>query len=212
MTKKRFGSMGASSVLMIFIVLCLTAFGVLSLVSARSDLRLTNRALTAAEEYYAADARTEALLSAVDQKLTAARTALALELDRGTVAPEEADARYASLFQESLAEMEAVTLLDDRLLLKVPAGKDREIQTLLELLPLNEQSRYRVISRQLCSTQAKTWGMTASMFGRVINFGLMHQETEGTNSYGNAGAEDTVRRHAGRRLGYPYCVRRTFEL
>ena len=107
MTKKRFGSMGASSVLMIFIVLCLTAFGVLSLVSARSDLRLTNRALTAAEEYYAADARTEALLSAVDQKLTAARTALALELDRGTVAPEEADARYASLFQESLAEMEA---------------------------------------------------------------------------------------------------------
>ena len=158
MTKKRFGSMGASSVLMIFIVLCLTAFGVLSLVSARSDLRLTNRALTAAEEYYAADARTEALLSAVDQKLTAARTALALELDRGTVAPEEADARYASLFQESLAEMEAVTLLDDRLLLKVPAGKDREIQTLLELLPLNEQSRYRVISRQLCSTQGEDLG------------------------------------------------------
>lgn len=34
MTQKRFGSMGASSVLMIFVVLCLTAFGVLSLVSA----------------------------------------------------------------------------------------------------------------------------------------------------------------------------------
>ena len=65
MTQKRFGSMGASSVLMIFVVLCLTAFGVLSLVSARADLRLTRRAVQAAEEYYAADAGTDALLGPV---------------------------------------------------------------------------------------------------------------------------------------------------
>ena len=73
MTQKRFGSMGASSVLMIFVVLCLTAFGVLSLVSARADLRLTRRAVQAAEEYYAADAGTDALLGAVDNALAAAR-------------------------------------------------------------------------------------------------------------------------------------------
>ena len=43
-----FGSMGASSVLMIFVVLCLTTFGVLSLVSAKADLRLTDKTLAAA--------------------------------------------------------------------------------------------------------------------------------------------------------------------
>ena len=95
MTQKRFGSMGASSVLMIFVVLCLTAFGVLSLVSARADLRLTRRAVQAAEEYYAADAGTDALLGAVDNALAAAR--------KETASGEDAWDRYLDRVAEAVA-------------------------------------------------------------------------------------------------------------
>lgn len=54
---------GGSSVLAVFVVLCLTTFGVLSLVSARADLRLSQRAAEQVTLYYEADARGQFLLS-----------------------------------------------------------------------------------------------------------------------------------------------------
>lgn len=49
-------SVGSSSILVIFVVLALTAFAALSLTTAGSDLRLTQRVARATQEYYAADA------------------------------------------------------------------------------------------------------------------------------------------------------------
>ena len=54
---------GASSVLAVFVVLCLTTFAVLSLASARADLRLSQKAARQTALYYEADARGQLLLS-----------------------------------------------------------------------------------------------------------------------------------------------------
>lgn len=151
MTHKRFGAAGASSLLLIFLVLFLTAFGVLSLVSARADRRLTGRALAASEEYYAADAYTDDLLSTVDQLLAESRASLAEERAAGRLSKEAASDRYEALLHVALDGLEGVRLDGDRVELTAAAGETREIRTVLEVLPPEEPGRYRVLSRRLCS-------------------------------------------------------------
>ncbi len=62
-------SVGGSSILLIFVLLCLTTFAVLSLVSATADKRLTDRSAVAVAEYYAADAKAEEILAGIDTAL-----------------------------------------------------------------------------------------------------------------------------------------------
>lgn len=57
---------GISSLLMLFVILCLTVFGVLAYMTARADNRLTQRSAEAVRAYYAADARAEEILAQVD--------------------------------------------------------------------------------------------------------------------------------------------------
>lgn len=54
---------GASSLLVIFAVLCLTVFALLSVSTVRADQRLSDQALTAAEGYYEADCMAESILA-----------------------------------------------------------------------------------------------------------------------------------------------------
>lgn len=53
-------NIGSSSLILIFIVMCLVTFGMLSLTSAKSDLSLANRNADAVTEYYRADTEGEA--------------------------------------------------------------------------------------------------------------------------------------------------------
>lgn len=66
---------GSSSILMIFILLCLTTFAVLSLTTASADKRLTDKASQAVLEYYAADVKAEERLMEIDDALLAAQIA-----------------------------------------------------------------------------------------------------------------------------------------
>lgn len=50
-------SIGSTSILMVFAVLCLTVFAMLSLSTARNELRLATRSADAVTVYYAADGR-----------------------------------------------------------------------------------------------------------------------------------------------------------
>lgn len=54
---------GASSLLVIFAVLCLTVFALLSVSTVRADQRLSDNAAEAVEEYYAADCAAEEILA-----------------------------------------------------------------------------------------------------------------------------------------------------
>ncbi len=59
-------AIGAPSVIMIFVVLCLTCFAVLSLVSANADMRLARRTAENTAAYYAADAAAQRRLVALE--------------------------------------------------------------------------------------------------------------------------------------------------
>lgn len=56
-------AVGGSSLLVIFAVLCLTVFALLTLSTAAADSRLSQEAARAVEDYYEADAEAEAVLA-----------------------------------------------------------------------------------------------------------------------------------------------------
>lgn len=63
---------GVSSLLVIFIVLCLTTFAALSLTSANADLKMARRAAQTVSDYYAADSAAVELLARLDEAVEAA--------------------------------------------------------------------------------------------------------------------------------------------
>ncbi len=66
-SKLRMGiSIGGPTIIMIFVVLCLTTLGTLSLVTANADMKLTQKTVESTAAYYAADALGEAFLADVD--------------------------------------------------------------------------------------------------------------------------------------------------
>lgn len=61
--KASFPPVGVSALLVIFAVLCLTVFALLSVSTVRADQRLRDNAAAAAEGYYAADRAAEEILA-----------------------------------------------------------------------------------------------------------------------------------------------------
>lgn len=60
-------AVGGSSLLVIFIVLCLTVFALLSLSSVQADGRLSTASAEAVRAYYAADCKAEGILAKLRQ-------------------------------------------------------------------------------------------------------------------------------------------------
>ena len=58
-------NIGGSSILIIFVLLCLTTFATLAMVSATASFRLAQRVITASDAYYAADSRAEEILAQI---------------------------------------------------------------------------------------------------------------------------------------------------
>ncbi|MGI5892277.1 MAG: hypothetical protein ACOX7H_06040 [Bacillota bacterium] len=66
--------LGGPSIIMVFLVLCLATLGSLSLVTANSDWKLTQKAAAAVSDYYAADNKAEEILASTDASLKAGRS------------------------------------------------------------------------------------------------------------------------------------------
>lgn len=66
---KKKANIGSSSLILIFIVLCLATFGLLSLGNAKGDELLSVRNAAAVKEYYRADGLGEEFLQLVDRTL-----------------------------------------------------------------------------------------------------------------------------------------------
>lgn len=77
-------NIGSSSLILIFIVMCLVTFGMLSLTSAKNNLNLAERNADAVKEYYRADREGEAFYGMVADAVTAAcsRTEVAAEREK----------------------------------------------------------------------------------------------------------------------------------
>ena len=68
--KKQFGmNIGSASILLVFVILCLVSFAVLSIVSANADSKLSNRVLERTTAYYDACNQAEQSLAGMDQNI-----------------------------------------------------------------------------------------------------------------------------------------------
>nr|WP_319489614.1 hypothetical protein [uncultured Caproiciproducens sp.] len=64
---------GASSILMIFVVLCLTTFGILSYVTANADNKISTKNAETVESYYTGTVAAEEKLQKIDMALVSAK-------------------------------------------------------------------------------------------------------------------------------------------
>ena len=64
-------AIGTPSAILVFVVLCLTSFGVLAFSTANVDLKLSTQTAQSVADYYAADARAQRALMKLDEKLFA---------------------------------------------------------------------------------------------------------------------------------------------
>jgi hypothetical protein len=62
-------NVGSSSILLIFVILCLVSFAVLSIVSANADKKLSSRVSDRTTAYYKACNQAEEILSGIDTEL-----------------------------------------------------------------------------------------------------------------------------------------------
>lgn len=132
---------GASTILMILVVLVMTMLGVLSLFSARSDMEMSKRTAVAAEEYYAAQTDFSLWLQETDQILVNLRAAAGGNGDD-----------YAQLVFNQFGVRVGETLA-----YRAPVGETRFFCAEVELLPLTEADRYAVSARWLEANDAITF-------------------------------------------------------
>jgi len=62
-------NIGGSSILVIFVLLCLTTFAILAVVSANSSYNLAARVVIASDNYFNADSQAEIILSQISEAL-----------------------------------------------------------------------------------------------------------------------------------------------
>lgn len=116
-------SVGGSSILLIFVLLSLTTFAALSLVSANADYKLSDKNAQATQAYYTADAAAEETLAAVDAAV------------RGVPAGDD-HALYFEDCARSLALIDGVfaqgSVLGVDVNYAIPSGETRELQVALQ--------------------------------------------------------------------------------
>ena len=101
-------SVGGASILMIFVILCLTTFGILSYVTANADARISERNAEAVRNYYKANRQVQTKLGEVDGALAAAESDARRAVEEGTCG----GLRNAALYRGS---SELQPILDGRL-------------------------------------------------------------------------------------------------
>lgn len=107
-----FVNIGSSSLLIVFLVLCLTTFAILSLSSAQSDYSFSKRSAEHKTEYYEASSRAEMILGEIDQIL--AETAEQVNAAQKNAGQENADSELASF------ELAAAARLDGKEIDSIP--------------------------------------------------------------------------------------------
>ncbi len=124
---------GASSVLMIFVLLSLTTLSVLSFASARADLTLTQRRQIQVEAYYTAAAEAQRILASLDEKLLAA--------------PKDADD-----YKDYVRDLEDDLIYVSRNLtisFTVPISESQELDVSIRALGPDSEKRYEMVHHRV---------------------------------------------------------------
>lgn len=158
---------GATSMLMIFIVLCLTTLSILSYSTAKSDLAMTKRSLMMVETYYEAANRAQQIIAEIDaQNVKIRKDTLEAALKEAEEAYAQFESVERSYIEEAALEISGrmyaqaaeqikvegvdTTFTEGKYLsFSVDAGHDRLVRVILELLPPGDPERYRIICHNL---------------------------------------------------------------
>ena len=120
---------GGASILLIFVLLCLTTFATLSIVSANADYKLTQRNAQAVAAYYAADLEANELLAQINQAL--------LQVEAGNAEGDITLGRGAEFCRTALDGMEGIVVEDTAtgalVRYAVPVDETRELRVALEV-------------------------------------------------------------------------------
>ncbi len=147
---------GATSLLMIFVALCMTTVSVLTLINAMHDTRLTDRSQTKIKAFYAADVRVQQELADLDAKLAEARAAVKLAARAETSAPEgepaaqSADAyavKVRAIASELAAEPPIEEANDLTMVFAVPLDEMQQIAVKVRISLTPTGARYTVVSQ-----------------------------------------------------------------
>lgn len=145
-------SIGITSFVLIFVMLCLLTFSVLSLATARADLRLSQRSADRTTAYYDAENRANDILLEI---IFCMEDCLS-ETGGDTDMEEDADAAsfYTSV-RDSLEGQNGITFTGERTLqYSVPLEDEQLLRVSLELSfePYEDGSRYKILEWRTEST------------------------------------------------------------
>lgn len=129
-----FINIGSSSLLIIFLILCLATFAILSLSSAKSDYTASQRLAQHKTEYYEASAKAETILAKIDKALSEGMTA-----------------------DEIVADMDDIFIeRDDVISYEIPMSEKQALHVALHLTdPAKCETYYEITTWQIISTG--TW-------------------------------------------------------
>lgn len=137
---------GASSLLLIFVSVCLTTIGILTLISAITDTRLSERSNVYVTSYYEAAARAQREIGVIDGQLLDARKQAAGDVEA-----------YASLVEALVGNQVPMTVnrVDDEgmsIIVFVPMNDDNHVEVEL-YVPLDFDSpRYELVRHVTVNT------------------------------------------------------------
>ncbi|MEG1779494.1 MAG: hypothetical protein RR263_05270 [Oscillospiraceae bacterium] len=115
---------GTTPILVIFVLLCLTTFATLSMVSANADFKLTSRASEASAAYYTADSVAQEKLAEIDTILM-------------SISTNQAKEEYFAVCTSILKTMPDIFVpngKDVTVTYKVPIDENRALEVSLEIL------------------------------------------------------------------------------
>lgn len=140
-----YAGIGISSLFMVFSVLSLTAFGLLSFSSARSDWGLTQKHMQSLQSYYAADAKAQRVLCGIDTQLARLQ-----QEDPSLSGAQMAQRLQGNKIEEiplTFAAGSSGTILS----FSVPSGKVQKIE--VQVKPQTGTERYQIISYHLAASE-----------------------------------------------------------
>jgi len=140
-------NVGTVTILIIFMVLCLSVFSTLSFISAYADLKLSQKSALTIGQYYNADAEAKDKIAGIDGLLA---PILKQSAGRGA---------YLKDAGQALSRAEGVTLTaaagqNPRASFGVPLDDNRTLAVVLEITGSNPDDRYKIASYKVVSNEA----------------------------------------------------------
>lgn len=148
-----FGNIGTSSLLVIFLVLCLVTFAILTLSSARSDHTFSERLAAHRQDYYEASAKAETVVDRIDEMLSGIveEVDLSSQMNTGDIGK---DAGVFSVYLTRVSEalngqqIEGISVQTEEtedgitVSFRIPAGEQQELFVMLQVMDYRNHGTY----------------------------------------------------------------------